>query len=471
LSSTNKPRIKKQDISHFPVKEIKACHENDYIYEPCGIDNHDDRELVESIEMSGIHDPLVLSADGYLLSGHRRLWAAKRLRMDKVPVRWTADTYGALSRMERLKLLRRHNKQREKSYSERLREIGLDLEPEKTYYRLQKRRIEQLIRSSRQTDTIVLGERQKRSRITTLRFLEAVKNIVSNNKEYWPLTDRRIHYLLLNDPPPRHDKKIDQLYRNDLASYKALTSLLTRARLSGDIPIHAIDDPTRPISIYNGFDNAQEFFKSELDNFLAGYYRNLMQGQHAHIEILLEKAALKRVVERVAMDYCIPVTTTRGYSSLTPRYEISQRFRRSGKKQLVLLILADFDPDGEEIAASLARSMRDDFGVSELSMRAIKVGLTHEDVLNNDFPSELEAKLSSPNYKKFVDKYGERVVELDAAPVEWIQEKLRTAIEAELDMDEFYAQESLEREDSVKLEAQRKLVYQALELPYTDSDD
>jgi ParB-like nuclease domain len=464
-------RLKKPDISDFFVRDIKVGYENGYIYEPCGIDNQDDRELVDSIDKNGIQEPLILSADSYLLSGHRRLWAAKRLKMDQVPVRRTVDTYELLAPVERLNLLRRHNRQREKSYSEKLREISLDLEPEKTYNRLQRRRIEQLIRPCRQTDTISLGKSQKRSRITTLKFLEAVKKIVFKNKEYWPLTDRRIHYLLLNDPPPRHDKKPDRLYRNDSASYKALTDLLTRARLTGDIPIRAIDDPTRPISLYSGYDNAQEFFKAELEDLLSGYSRNLMQGQYAHIEILLEKAALKRVVELVAMDYCIPVTTTRGYSSLTPRHEISQRFRRSGKKQLVLLILADFDPDGEEIAASLARSMRDDFGIPEFSMRAIKVGLTHEDVFNNDFPSELEAKLSSPNYKKFVDKFGERVVELDAAPVEWIQEKLRAAIEAELDMDEFTAQTSLEREDSVKLEAQRRLVYQALELPYIDNDD
>lgn len=471
MSPTDSSRLKKQDISHFSVRDIKVGYENGYIYEPCGIDNQDDQELVDSIDKNGIQEPLILSSDSYLLSGHRRLWAAKRLKMDSVPVRRTTDTYELLAPTERLRLLRRYNRQREKSCSERLREISLDLEPEKTYNRLQRRRIERLIRLSHQTDTISLGKKQTRSRITTLKFLSAAIKIIFENKEYWPLTDRRIHYLLLNDPPPRHDKKPDRLYRNDLASYKALTNLLTRARLTGDIPIRSIDDPTRPISVYSGYDNAQEFFKVELENFLAGYCRNLMQGQCAHIEILLEKAALKRVVERVAIDYCIPVTTTRGYSSLTPRYEISQRFSRSGKKQLVLLILADFDPDGEEIAASLARSMRDDFGVSEFSMRAIKVGLTHEDILNNDFPSDLEAKLSSPNYKKFVDKYGERVVELDAAPVDWIQDKLRTAIETELDMDEFTAQETLERDDSAKLEAQRRLVYKALELPYIDNDD
>ena len=168
------------------------------------------------------------------------------------------------------------------------------------------------------------------------------------------------------------------------------------------------------------------------------------------------------MVEKVASQYCVPVTTTRGFPSLTPRNELSQRFLRSGKKILVLLILSDFDPDGEMIASSIARSLRDDFNIHELSIRAIKVGLTYEDVQENDFPSDVEAKVTSPNYKAFTAQYGNRVVELDAASVEWIQAKLSAAIEAEIDIEEFLAQEALEEQDSVVIKAQRALMIRSL---------
>jgi 5S rRNA maturation endonuclease (ribonuclease M5) len=78
-----------------------------------------------------------------------------------------------------------------------------------------------------------------------------------------------------------------------------------------------------------------------------------MQGQPHHIEILLEKNALRSIIESVARNYCIPVTTTRGYSSLSPRFDLVQRFLRSGKSKLILLMLTDFDPDGEQIAQTL----------------------------------------------------------------------------------------------------------------------
>lgn len=469
LDSSN--ALKKPDISAFPLKEIKIAAQNYYIYERCGLDNEDDRLLLHSIREYGIEEPLSISSDGYLVSGHRRHWAATRIGLENVPVRIIEVTFGLLSPKDQLSLLRRYNLQREKTFSEKLRETSIEIDPKVAYEKLRMRRVRQTIRSIRDKGNIELGQRQKRPRITTTKFLSAVKKVVFENKEYWPLTDRRLHYLLLNNPPLRHDKKPESYYQNNISCYKALTDLITRARLSNDIPMHAIEDPTRPVCLSQGFDNFQQFFKQEVKNFLYGYHRDLTQGQEAHIEVLLEKAALRSVVEKVASEYCIPVTTTRGYSSLSPRYEIVQRFRRSGKSRLVLLIFADFDPDGEQIAASTARSLRDDFHVLELSMRAVKVGLTHEDVQNNEFPSDLEAKPSSPNYAKFILKYGSRVVELDAAPVKWIQEKLREAIEAELDMNEFRAQEALEQEDSVELQSHRRQLIEVLQFWEVDEDD
>ena len=453
---------KKSDKSHFSIRDINVSYVNGYIYEPCGVDNHDDWSLVESVRESGIQEPLVLTADKYLVSGHRRLWAAKYLRLETVPVRILDEHFKLLGPEDKLKLLRRFNQQRDKSPGEKIREISLDIDPKEAVIKLRERSIDRTIRSYKEKGNIVLGERKKRSKITTTQFLSAVKKIIKENEEYLPLTDRRLHYLLLNDPPLRHDKKPGSRYKNDKACYQALTSLITRARLSGDISMRAIEDPTRPIRVSKGFGSCEQFIKQEAEYFLSGYRRDLMQGQEVHIEILVEKAALSSVIERVAQEYCIPVTTTRGFPSLTPRYDLVQRFLRAGKRTLVLLVLSDFDPDGEMIASSIARSLRDDFSLSELSMRAIKVGLTYDDVLTNDFPSDLEAKPSSPNYASFVAKYGERVVELDAAPVEWIQEKLREAIESEIDPEAFAEQELLEEQDAVEIESHRTLLKQTL---------
>jgi len=89
--------------------------------------------------------------------------------------------------------------------------------------------------------------------------------------------------------------------------------------------------------------------------------------------------------------------------------------------------------------------------------------LTTEDVQAYDLPSDMDAKVSSPNYQKFLKRYGAtKVVELDAAPVKLLQSKLRTAIESVIDVAEFNAQRELEVQDSANIEAHRRVVLDAI---------
>lgn len=389
----------KSVLSYFPVTQIKVAPENDLLYDAFGIDNADDWDLIASIKELGIQEPLVLSEDNYLLSGHRRLAAAKYLKLELVSVRFTETIFAELSKTKRLEELRLFNRQREKSSTEKIREHLVEIDIDEAYTTLRRRRAAQ--HWDIPDSNVDLGDVKKRARITTVQFLQAAQKVIQENKEYWPLTVRRVHYLLLNNPPLRHDKKPDSRYKNDRGSYQALASLLIRARLVRNVCMWAIEDTTRPIQLGGGSSSFEEFVKQESERFLTGYTRNLMQGQPHHIEIMLEKNALRSIIEKVARDYCIPVTTGRGFSSLSPRYDLFVRFKQSGKKKLILLMLTDFDPDGEQIASSFARSMRDDFGLTDI--HAIKVALTAWDVESEDLPSDLDAKPTSSNYAKFVE--------------------------------------------------------------------
>lgn len=450
------------DKSHFPISAIQVASENDLLYDRFGIANRDDADLAISIRDKGVQEPLTLSTDNILLSGHRRLAAAKYLGLKTVPVRVVQEiVFNALSTTERLEALRLYNQQREKSPGERIKEKLLDIDPKAAHQELKRRRIDAVLLKGATDANVKMGAVKKRAAITTMQFLAKAQVVILENKEYWPLTVRRVHYLLLNDPPLRHDKKPDSRYVNDKASYKALTNLLIRARLSKDVPMASIEDTTRPIQDGGGFSTFEQFVAQETDRFLIGYTRNLMQGQKNHVEIMLEKNALRTVIETVAREYCIPCTTGRGFSSLSPRYDLALRFKQSGKARLVLLMLTDFDPDGDEIAASFARSLRDDFNIQ--SIHAVKVALTTEDVQAYDLPSDMDAKVSSPNYQKFLKKYGStKVVELDAAPVKLLQAKLREAIETVIDVVEFNAQVEQEAQDSAHIQAHRQVVFEAI---------
>jgi hypothetical protein len=190
---------------------------------------------------------------------------------------------------------------------------------------------------------------------------------------------------------------------------------------------------------------------------LKDYYRDLQQSQPDHIEIVGEKNTVEGVIRPVAGKYCIPYTIGRGYCSLPPRHEMSKRFRRSGKSRLILLVLSDFDPEGEDIGHSFARSMRDDFGVARVE--SIKVALTDQQVASLGLPPQMKAKTGSSRHAKFTDRHGDDVFELEAIHPEQLQDMLRKAIDNVLDVDAFNAEVNAEKEDAAKLDVIRRTLH------------
>jgi hypothetical protein len=156
------------------------------------------------------------------------------------------------------------------------------------------------------------------------------------------------------------------------------------------------------------------------------------------------------------MDFCIPLTIGRGHSSIKPREEMFNRYRASGKRKLVVLILSDFDPAGETIAESFARSMRDDFGVED--MLPVKVALRKDQVDSLGLIPSEKAKAGSSTFEKFVAKYGPDVFELEAVPPARLQAMLRDEIMKNMDLDALDQEKAQELVEQATLQAlKRKL--------------
>jgi hypothetical protein len=349
------------------------------------------------------------------------------------------------------RLLVECNRQRVKSFDEVVREQVVACEPGEARRAL----VEHRRACAGVTGEFIAIEGMKRRKAISRAkwpMLLSVRRIVEGQREFWPLSDRSIHYDLLNEPPLRHAGKPGSRYRNDPKSYKDLCDLLTRARLAGEIAFDAIADPTRTVCNWTLDNQVGSFIRRELDGFLTNYWRDLQQSQPNHIEIVGEKNTVQGSIRPVAMDYCIPYTLGRGYCSLDPRYQMYRRFKDSGKDKLIVLLLSDFDPEGEDIAHSFARSMRDDFGVRIV---AKKVCLTHEQVLERDLPQTFDIKTLSARYKKFAAKYGDRAHELEALPVEERSELLREAIDEVMDIDAYNRELDAEAEDAARIDALR----------------
>jgi len=462
----NPPEQRESDhdlIQEIPIADLHPAPENDKVYRPIDLAAPDFCELVESVRVDGIHEPLIVSRDRFVASGNRRLAAAIAAGLTTVPCVVREDVSHAENPDKFMQLLRECNRQRVKSFDEKLREEVVTANADEAYKSLCRHREEQAeLRKAAKSKIIDLGGYRGRSQISAAKqpFLAAIKAVIEDLRDFWPLSDRQIHYGLLNNPPLIHASKPGSIYGNNLRSYKSLVELLTRARLAYEIDFDVIADETRPVNIANTHYDVQSFINAELDVMFMDYHRNLQQSQPNHIELLVEKNTVRSIIEPIAEEFCIPLTSGRGYCSLPPRHAMSERFSNSGKEKLIILVLSDFDPDGEEIASSFTRSLRDDFDIQKIA--GIKVGLTGEQVRRFKLPPSMIAKAGCSTRAAFVAKHGEHVFELEALPPAQLQQITREAIRGVLDTAAFNRERTQEMEDARELAARRRLVLREL---------
>jgi len=170
--------------------------------------------------------------------------------------------------------------------------------------------------------------------------------------------------------------------------------------------------------------------------------------------IIVRRWVFEGVIRPIAMEFCIPYTIGRGYASLDPRYKMSRRFARSRKDRLVVLFLSDLDPEGQDICESFARSMRDEFGIQHLT--AIKVGFNPDQISELGLVPRMKAKAKSSRRKRFVQRFGEDVFELESVPPDRLRQMLRSAAMSVIEMDLFRTEQRHGKDDAANLERLRR---------------
>ena len=442
-------------VEWLSIDSVKPSPENDEIYGKVSDSDSQMESLIDSIRSRGLEEPIIVSADGFIVSGHRRYYACKSIGMETIPVR--RKTFARNSALaDWPKILTEYNPQRVKTAGTLLREALIRYSPEDSRQVLARNRDESEIRIT--ADFLPVNRPKEIKRITKAKqpFLDATVKVVESLREFWPLTVRLVHYQLLNDPPliakyERSAKDAEcQRYCNDSKSYRALIELLKQARYLGHIDMNAIDDPTRPQKPNEGFCDLQEFVSGEMRKFLVGYRRHLQTDQPRHIEVLGEKNTLLNIIGPVCWDYCVPMALGRGYCSTPVWRDIASRFHRSGKERMTLIVASDYDPEGLDLAEDAIASLRD---LWDIPVDYYRVAVNREQVNELDLAEDFNpAKKTSTRYAKFVKNTGDnRTWELEALPPKYLQQAARDAIEANMDMDLFQAAKEQEEEEAEEL--------------------
>jgi len=442
------------------ISDLRQSEEQERLYDPPS--NSEIEELARSIEKDGLLDPPIITEDMIIISGHRRVLACMRLgkrsiRCEVKPIRYKGN------RGKFLRLLREANRHRVKKISEVLKERIIDVADNEAGSGLES----EIIKRSRVGIEAmeIEGEKRRFGIKGNKPLLDAAIKIIDELRDYWPLSDRQIHYKLLNSPPLKNKNDPKSVYRNDAASYHTLTGVLTRGRLFELIPWEAIGDETRSFESWNVHNDISSFIKKHLNGFMKGYHRNFLQSQPNWIEIMAEKLTLGSIISPVAWKYHIPYSIGRGYTSINPRHDLAVRFKESGKQKLVTLILSDLDPDGDEIAQSFARSMRDDFEIENI--HPIKTALIWDQINSLNLPAspDRKAKKTSTNYSKYLERYRtDDVWELEALSPQQLQKTLGEMVRSVIDTDLFNQEMEKEKSERIELNEYREKVFKTIQI-------
>jgi len=244
---------------------------------------------------------------------------------------------------------------------------------------------------------------------------------------------------------------------NTKSQYGMLSKLLKYARIDGYVAWDAIEDRVRAFHDLRGWDDKGHFIRQQVRHFLNGYKRDLMQSQDRYVEVWLEKDALSSIFTRITESYTVPVTVCRSFSSVSFLNDFRNRLSGYANKKAVMLYFGDFDPSGVEMLESMKTTLTEELEIHGIEFK--RIALNKDDIFSYNLPHDPDAlKESDTRAKKFKERYGTYAVELDALRPDVLEEKIKNAIESELDIEAFNSEIKKHNEEINLLESLREKV-------------
>ena len=251
-------------------------------------------ELCKSIDAQGIKTPLEISADHYILSGHRRFLAAKWNGIQRIPVIVDENiTVGNMSTAERIKLLIKHNRgTRIKTDSEQYLEAAARVDPEQAVREAQQRKAEHFTKAKCSVELVGIKGKSRRTNPSEARseMLNAVIGILDDlrQKDHLPTSSRHIHYRLLAHKVKTSSYSTGYIYGTRPGSAGLLSKLLTDARSDGTIDPDDINDETRPTQPMNHHACMASYVLRTLDGLFGNFYSDIHVDQPHYIQLLVD---------------------------------------------------------------------------------------------------------------------------------------------------------------------------------------
>jgi len=228
-----------------------------------------------------------------------------------------------------------------------------------------------------------------------------------------PMTVRQVYYQLVSR----------QVIENNRGQYQAVSNALVHARQAGFIPWEWIEDRLRRPRAVGMWTDLRHFGKTVIQ----AYRRDVWTSQPGYLEVWLEKDALSGIFEELLEPYGVTLNVGRGYDGWDSIHNAAGRF--GSGKDATILYFGDLDPSGED----MVRSLRERLSFFDCRPEIIKCALVPEDIQAYNLPPDF-TKQSDTRRKKFVDKFGDVAVELDALPADVLKARIIEEVEKRMDL-------------------------------------
>jgi hypothetical protein len=263
----------------------------------------------------------------------------------------------------------------------------------------------------------------------TRRLIEEARLVLA---EHHPMTVRQVYYQLVSR----------QVIENSRSQYQSVSNALVEARKEEIIPWEWIEDRLRrprSVSMWAGLADFAETARE-------AYRRDVWATQPGYVEAWLEKDALSGIFQDVLEGYGVTLNVGRGYDGWDSIRNAAGRY--GDGEAVTVLYFGDFDPSGED----MVRSLRERLAFFDCFPEIIKCALVPEDITRYHLPPDF-TKTTDTRRAAFVERYGDLAVELDALPVDVLTARLRSEMEARLDLEALAKVQATEQREKQQLTA------------------
>jgi len=225
------------------------------------------------------------------------------------------------------------------------------------------------------------------------------------------------------------------------AAYKRVCDASAQMRLDGSLDYREVVDGHRSRRMVYAHGGIGQAIESAHDL----YRRNYWIDQPVHVEVWCEKDALSGVIQPVCERYGVTYVATRGFPSITLRYESAQALIATGKPATIFYF-GDHDASGQQISANLEGELR----AHGADVMVERVALHPAQVRGFGLPTR-PGKRSDSRHAAFVARFGDAAVELDALPPDVLTRIVARHIERHIDPIDPEAWEAARRVEELEL--------------------